>query len=215
MGRQVQMIPTPPSAFLYAVRRDTQTVVDGNLPRENNAGKRNGLIWRVTIPSHQDQTIDTERRGQSTRRENTHNPQLLVAGHLQRPGQGQRHDQDDRIANQTDHRIGNERSLLVQTLDSWRCLAQPVCRHRIAHEDLDEFGDGVVDAKQTEEDVDADDLLLVGAKDSDEDVEEGDFDEEGHGAVDDGCDVGVFQELDGLFIGNVFEVESTAMLGHC
>lgn len=217
MGRQVQMIPTPPSAFLCAVRQDRQTDSNGEgeyIPRENDTGKDNGLVGRATILNHQDQTIDTERRGQSTSRENTHNPQLLIAGHLQRPGQGQRHHQDNRITDQTDHRVGNERSLLIQTLDSWRCLTLPVCRHRIAHEDLDEFGDDVVDAKDAEEGVDADDLLPVRAEDSDEDVEEGDFHDQGHGAVDDCCDVSVFQELNGLFTGDVLDVISSAILSH-
>lgn len=157
---------------------------------QHDTGEGEVLVPGSAVLDHQHQPIDTERRGQTTSRQDTHHPQFLVARHLQRPGQRQWRDQDNQITDHTDHRVGNQRRLLVQA----RCprRARPVRRHGVTHADFDDFGNDVVDAQRPEEDVDQDDLGFVRAEDPNQDVEQSDFNDQGHGAVDDGGDVGPF-----------------------
>jgi hypothetical protein len=113
---------------------------------------------------------------------------------LQGPSQRQREDENDDIADNTNHRVGNQSGSLVET-GTFHLLSEPVSRNWTAHADLDDQSDGVVCAKTGEETIDEPHLATVGLEDAREDRQESDFDEKGHWAIKDSGDVAELFEL--------------------
>ena len=138
-----------------------------DIPGQNDADKHDTLVRWIAFAQHKYQAVNTESSGQPTSAQYTHNPQLPVARHLERPGQWQWEDKNDEVTDDTDHGIGDESSGLVETSPPWH-ITEPVHGNGIADADLDDESDGIVTAEASEQNVDEPDFAAVRSEDAGE-----------------------------------------------
>lgn len=140
-------------------------------PSQYGFHEHNSIV-RVSAFIYTDhQSVETKGDGHTTKSEKYHDLDLFRRWHLQFPSESHREDEYRNICHKTDHRICNYHTWLAETMALRRALA-PVGVDWVAHEDLNECDDDVVEYHHRNKAVDSDHCLGKWLEDTNHDVKE-------------------------------------------